>query len=92
MQKLLNKYLEIKQPWKLIKENKSPKSPASTCLYISAEMLRISSVLLHPIMPTKTMIILEALAQANNKSIDFGELMPNTNIKNPGSLFPRIEE
>ena len=90
--RLINKYLEIKQPWKLIKENKSPKSPASTCLYISAEMLRISSVLLHPIMPTKTMIILEALAQADNKSIEFGELMPNTNIKNPGSLFPRIEK
>ena len=90
--RLINKYLEIKQPWKLIKENKSPKSPASTCLYISAEILRISSVLLYPIMPIKTMIILEALAQADNKSIEFGELVPNTNIKNPGSLFPRIEE
>ena len=90
--RLINKYLEIKQPWKLVKENKEPKSPSATCLYLSAELLRISTVLLVPVMPSKTKITLEALSQSNNMTIEYGQLVPNCNIKNPGSLFPRIEE
>ena len=90
--RLINKYLEIKQPWKLLKENKNPKSPAATCLYLSAELLRISTVLLVPVMPSKTKITLEALSQSNNMTIEYGQLVPNCSIKNPGSLFPRIEE
>jgi len=90
--RLINKYLEIKQPWKLLKENKTPKSPAATCLYLSAELLRISTVLLVPVMPSKTKITLEALSQSNNMTIEYGQLVPNCSIKNPGSLFPRIEK
>ena len=90
--RLINKYLEIKQPWKLVKENKEPKSPSATCLYLSAELLRISTVLLVPVMPSKTKRTLEALSQSNNMAIEFGQLVPNCSIKNPGSLFPRIEE
>ena len=90
--RMINKYLEIKAPWKLLKENKGPKSPAATCLYLSAELLRISTVLLVPVMPSKTKITLKALSQSNNMTIEYGQLVPNCNIKNPGSLFPRIEE
>ena len=90
--RIINKYLEIKAPWKLLKENKEPKSPAATCLYLSAELLRISTVLLVPVMPSKTKITLEALSQSNNMTIEYGQLVPNGSIKNPGSLFPRIEE
>ena len=90
--RLINKYLELKQPWKLLKENKNPKSPAATCLYLSAELLRISALLLKPIMPSKTKATLNALCQSNNASREFGQLIPNTKIKSPGSLFPRIEE
>ena len=90
--RLINKYLEIKQPWKLVKENKEPKSPAATCLYLSAELLRISTILLVPVMPSKTKITLEALSQSNNMTIEYGQLVPNCSIKNPGSLFPRIEK
>jgi methionyl-tRNA synthetase len=89
--RIINKYLEIKAPWKLLKENKGPKSPAATCLYLSAELLRISTVLLVPVMPSKTKITLEALSQSNNMTIEYGQLVPNCSIKNPGSLFPRIE-
>jgi methionyl-tRNA synthetase len=59
--RLINKYLELKQPWKLLKENNNPKSPAATCLYLSAELLRISALLLEPIMPSKTKATLHAL-------------------------------
>ena len=90
--RLINKYLELKQPWKLVKENKTPKSPAATCLYLSAELLRISALLLKPIMPSKTNAILNALSQSDITSIEFGQLIPNSKIESPGSLFPRIEE
>jgi len=90
--RLINKYLELKQPWKLVKENKNPKSPAATCLYLSAELLRISALLLKPIMPSKTQATLNALSQPDNTSREFGQLIPNSKIESPGSLFPRIEE
>ena len=90
--RLINKYLELKQPWKLLKENNNPKSPAATCLYLSAELLRISALLLEPIMPSKTKATLHALSQSESTSREFGQLIPNSKIKSPGSLFPRIEE
>ena len=43
-------------------------------------------------MPVKTKIALDALSQSDNLSRDFGQLIPKTPIKNPGALFPRIEE
>jgi len=89
----INKYLEIREPWKLVKDNKNAKSPAATCLYLSAELLRISSILLSPFMPEKANIALNCLSQKNaeNKLV-FGLIKPKTSIKYPGALFPRIEE
>ena len=89
--RLINKYLEMKKPWKLLKEDKTAKSPASTCLYLAAEILRISTILLSPIMPTKTKLTLKALSQDNETSSEFGLLKPKSRIYNPGALFPRIE-
>ena len=88
----INKYLEIKQPWKSIKTDKSPGSSASTCLYVSAELLRISSELLIPFMPEKAKTALKYLSQPVTNNLEFGLLKPDTIIKNPGALFPRIEE
>ena len=89
----INKYLEIKQPWKLTKVDKSQKSEAATCLYVAAELLRISSVLLYPYMPEKANLALESLSQTDiNHNLEFGQLKPNLIIKSPGVLFPRIEE
>lgn len=89
----INKYLEIKQPWKLIKVDKSQKSEAATCLYVAAELLRISSTLLYPYMPEKTILALTSLSQKEiNHNLEFGQLKPNSTIKSPGVLFPRIEE
>ena len=88
----INKYLEIKQPWQLIKTDKSAKSEAATCLYVAAELLRIGSQLLAPYMPEKTKVALESLSQTSEASLEFGQLLPNAKIKSPGSLFPRIEK
>tara|TARA_B110000263_G_scaffold56095_1_gene47602 strand:- start:220 stop:1725 length:1506 start_codon:yes stop_codon:yes gene_type:complete len=87
----INKYLEIRQPWKLVKEDKSQESSAATCLYVSVELLRISSELLIPFMPNKAQIALEHLSQKVSNNLEFGLIKPNTKIQNPGALFPRIE-
>ena len=87
----INKYLEIKQPWKLVKENKNQKSEAATCLYVAAELLRICSELLVPFIPNKAQITLEHLSQKVSNNLDFGMIKPNDEIKSPGVLFPRIE-
>ena len=87
----INRYLENKQPWKTIKEDKSQKSDAATCLYVSVELLRISSELLFPFMPEKTEITLNALSQKVSHNLKFGLIKPQLSIKHPGALFPRIE-
>ena len=92
----INKYLETKQPWHLIKVDKKDSSPAATCLYVSAEMLRISAQLLLPFIPNKANITLRSLSvsvtESSNTIEPFGYLKPQTLIKPPGSLFPRIDE
>ena len=53
----VNKFMEDKAPWKLVKEDKET---AGTVLYTAGEALRISAVLLSPVMPNRTSILLEA--------------------------------
>ena len=86
----LNKFLEIKKPWENIKKNKSL---SSTTLYVSAEILRIASCHIHPVMPNKTNIIVNALYKNQNCNYDtsFGILKPNTSIDIISNIFPRIE-
>ena len=43
-------------------------------------------------MPSKTKATLNALSQLDNASKKFGQLIPNSKIESPGSLFPRIEK
>ena len=89
----VNKYLEVKAPWKLIKSNESKSlEQASTTLYISAEILKIGSVLLHPIMPEKTKLLLNALGTDSTDDFSFGNLKVGTEISTANNLFPRIEE
>lgn len=87
----INKYLELKQPWKTIKVDKSQKGDAATCLYVSVELLRISSELLFPFMPEKTTITINALSQEISHNLEFGIIKPYCSIEHPGALFPRIE-
>ena len=90
----INKYLEVKQPWKTVRINNQSESESATTLYISAEILRISSCFLYPVMPTKTKKILESLDETNNDLVfdfAFGVLKPNNKISNISNIFPRID-
>tara|TARA_Y100001970_G_scaffold290465_1_gene424291 strand:+ start:456 stop:1973 length:1518 start_codon:yes stop_codon:yes gene_type:complete len=91
--RLINKYLEKKEPWKTVKENSEDKGITATTLFISIEAIRICSLLLNPIMPNKTSIVLDSIGikSTNIKQISFGEIAPGQKINLISTLFPRID-
>ena len=82
----INKYIETKAPWKLAKEE--PKI-AGKVLFTAAEALRMSAILLSPIMPNRTQTVLETLG-ATESGLDWGGLTSGIEIKPHDPLFPRI--
>lgn len=83
----INKYMEQQAPWKLVK---SDKLAAARVLYTASESLRISALLLHPVMPNRTEIILDTL-DANSTELKWGILKSGKIIKKHTPLFPRIK-
>ena len=88
--RLINKYLEQKQPWKTYKDYPNQKEITATTLYLSIECIRICSQLLNPIMPNKTKIVLEAM-NSEKINLNFGEIKIGQRIDSISTLFPRIE-
>ncbi|HBA83960.1 MAG TPA: methionine--tRNA ligase [Verrucomicrobia bacterium] len=89
----INRYLEIKQPWTLAKQE--DKTPLWTVLYMSAEALRVCSALLYPVIPEKMGELRKALGLKNTKPNvadmkKWGVLQPGSAVKEIGALFPRI--
>ena len=87
----VNKYLEIKQPWKTLKVDQSNYDGLNT-LSISAEAIAQATKILYPVIPGKSTSILSILG-LNSKdfnNFEFGFLV-NNNISKHGPLFPRIE-
>tara|TARA_Y100000588_G_C14261748_1_gene927928 strand:+ start:2113 stop:3630 length:1518 start_codon:yes stop_codon:yes gene_type:complete len=91
--RLINKYLEEKEPWKTVKEYPNNKEITATTLFVSIEAIRICSLLLNPIMPNKTSIVLNAIGvnDMTIKKITFGETIPGQKITSVPTLFPRID-
>ena len=87
--RLINKFLEDKAPWKSIKEDKDV---ASTTIYLSAESLRIGTILLYPIIPQKSQLVLITLGSNPFDNIKFGILKENLKIDIIKNIFPRIED
>jgi len=83
----VNRYMEQNAPWKVVKENKSE---AGRTLYTAGEALRISAILLSPIMPNRTLILLEALNSERYKC-SWGGLSVGAKLKQHTPLFPRIK-
>ena len=82
----VNKYMENNEPWKVIKQDKKS---AAKILYTAAEALRISALLLSPVMPNRTAVLIDAL-NAKDSLLEWGGLKPGNYLKNHKSLFPRI--
>ena len=59
-------------------------------LITAAEAMRLGALLLQPVMPNRTLIVLETL-NAEYTSLAWGQLKPGSELKEHPSLFPRIE-
>ena len=75
-----------------IKLDSSQKSDAATTMYISADLLRICSQLLNPVMPERTIAILKMLGASNLPINNYstGLLQSGQNLGEGKSPFPRI--
>ena len=82
----VNKYLELNAPWKMVKIDKII---AGNTLYVAGEALRISAILLSPVMPSRTSLLLEAF-NAQKSTLNWGELQSGSIIKDHSPLFPRL--
>ena len=83
----VNRYMEQNAPWKMVKENKLE---AGRVLYTAGEALRISAILLSPIMPNRTLILLEVLS-CERGECSWGGLSVGAKLKQHNPLFPRIK-
>jgi methionyl-tRNA synthetase len=88
----INRYLEAKAPWKSIKEDSSQGGSAATTLALSADVLRVGSQLLNPVMPEKTTTILNILGAGSIplNETNIGLLKAGSNLGVGKSPFPRI--
>ena len=85
--KNVNKFLEVTVPWKVVKTDLKK---GGALLFTAAESLRIIALLLAPIMPNRTALVLETL-NTKNTEIYWGGLVIGSKIKTHKPLFPRIE-
>ena len=82
----INVFMEKNEPWKLVKEDKKK---AGHILFHCAEALRLSAILLSPVMPSKSNDILKILG-TKEKSLAWGQLKPSSSITLSKPIFPRI--
>ncbi|MBC6415833.1 MAG: methionine--tRNA ligase [Bdellovibrionales bacterium] len=86
----INRYLEKKAPWKLIKEDKNQ---AALVLYNSLEALRICAILIYPVMPKKMLKLLSFLGETPDfKHVKWGRLPLGKKLRKTPILFPRIQK
>ena len=84
----INRYLEKSAPWKTIKTDKAQ---AGLVLYNSLEALRICTLLIHPVMPTKTTELLSFLGESPSfKNCKWGRLPLGKKLEKTPILFPKI--
>jgi len=90
----VNRYLELRAPWKSIKEDRDA---AGGALYHAAEALRIVGLLLHPVMPDKCGDLLSRLGRPSDphdfaESARWGLLRAGAPVRQGEALFPRFEK
>ena len=83
----VNKYLEITAPWKLLKKDIDS---AGKILYTAAESLRITALILSPIMPNRAQTVFD-IFHIDSDETEWGGLIAGTKIEAHKPLFPRIE-
>ena len=95
----LNKYLVETEPWVLAgKEDEASKARLATVLYTSAEALRITAVLLYPIIPTAMQKLWaqlgfpEPLENMRYANLAWGQLPLAQKTGQAEVIFPRLDK
>ncbi len=87
----VNKYLEVKAPWKLVKEE-NDRPDLTRTLVVSAEAMAVALKLLGPVMPDKSKQGLDMLGLINHEDEPtWGMLSSGLTLGEGQALFPRIE-
>lgn len=90
-----NKYIDETTPW-LLARDESKKARLATVLYNLLECLRISGMLLSPVMPETSEKVMEQIGAGKDetsweKIAVWGSLKPDTEVKRGDVLFPRLD-
>ncbi len=93
----LNRYVDMAAPWALAKNGETAR--LGTVLYTLLELMRKIAVHLWPVMPHKSVLMLEQLGidfhpkttRLADEAESFGALAPGDKVAGSSNLFPRIE-
>ena len=93
--KKANQFFDHSAPWKALKHGRLDE--AGGALYVCCEVMRVVSILLYPVMPSKMTALREVFGlDASTLNLDsareFFCLKPGSELKLTESLFPRIQE
>ncbi|HYL62140.1 MAG TPA: methionine--tRNA ligase [Candidatus Methylomirabilis sp.] len=92
-----DRYLTGEHPWSL-GESEADQARRATILWTTAEVLRIVTVLAHPVLPESTAKVWVLLGQAGTPGVveldglHWGQLAPGKQLGKSQTLFPRIEK
>jgi len=92
-----DKYLTSEQPWAL-GNSEQEQSRKATILWTTADLLRIVTVLAHPVLPASTAKIWTLLGLPGSVSaveldgLRWGQLTPGVKLGKAQALFPRVEK
>jgi methionyl-tRNA synthetase len=92
-----DKYLTLEKPWSL-GESAEDQQRRATVLWTTAEVLRVVTVLAHPVLPESTTKVWALLGQSGNPStvdlngLEWGQLGSGIALGKSQALFPRIEK
>jgi methionyl-tRNA synthetase len=92
-----DKYLTTEQPWAL-GNSAEEQSRKATVLWTTAELLRIVTVLAHPVMPASTAKVWSLLALPGSveavelDGLRWGQLSPGKQLGPAQPLFPRVDK
>ena len=90
-------FVSSRRPW-AIADDPAQRGRLDDVLYRGAELLRIVTVLAHPVIPEATQKIWEQLGQKGKLAdvridqLEWGGLKPGTRIGKPEAVFPRVEK
>jgi len=92
-----DKYLTTEKPWAL-GDSPEEESRKATILWTTAELLRIVTVLAHPVLPESTAKVWRLLGQTaaldatEMDGLRWGQLVPGLSLGKLQALFPRVEK